>query len=431
MNVSIAGTGYVGLTTGVGLAVKGNSVICVDVIKEKVDMINRGETPIYEPLLDDYLKEVLEKGTFRATMDIKEAVLKTDVTFISVGTPSKENGSIDLKYIESVSRDIGDALKEKDGYHVVVVKSTVVPGTTEDVVVKNVEEFSGKKAGEDFGVCMNPEFLREGRAMEDLLKPDRIVIGSVDEKSGDVMEKLYHNFGAPKLRTDLKTAEMIKYASNALLATKISFSNEIGNICKRMGIDVNRVMEGVGLDHRLSPFFLNAGCGYGGSCFPKDVDALIAKGREVGYDPKLLQEVHNTNKRQKVLMVERLEKKMGNLGGKTVCILGLAFKPDSDDIREASSVSIISKLLEMGAKVKAYDPKAMDHMKKLFPDVEYAENKEMAVHGSDACLIVTDWKEFRDLSDKDFETMSSKIIIEGRKVLDPSKVSGFEGDIAS
>ncbi|UCC91297.1 MAG: UDP-glucose/GDP-mannose dehydrogenase family protein, partial [Candidatus Aenigmatarchaeota archaeon] len=250
MNISIIGTGYVGLSTGVGFAVKGNEVVCVDIDKEKVEQINKGISPIYEPLLDDYLKKVLKEGKFRVTTDLREAIEGTEVSFISVGTPSREDGSIDLKYIEEVSKQIGEVLKGKNEYHVVVVKSTVVSGTTENVVLKNLEKFSGKKAGE-IGVCMNPEFLKEGKAMEDFLKPDRVVIGSIDKKSGDVIERLYKNFNAPILRTDLKTAEMIKYASNALLATKISFSNEIGNICKKLGIDVNEVMKGVGLDSRI------------------------------------------------------------------------------------------------------------------------------------------------------------------------------------
>ena len=426
MNISMIGTGYVGLSTGVGFAVKGNDVVCVDIDREKVEKINQGVSPIYEPLLEDYLKKVLKDGKFRATTDLKEAVEQTEVSFISVGTPSREDGSIDLKYIEEVSRQIGEVLRGKE-YHVVVVKSTVVSETTEKVVIPNLEKSSGKKASESFGVCMNPEFLKEGKAMEDFLKPDRVVIGSIDKKSGDVIERLYENFQAPILRTDLKTAEMIKYASNALLAAKVSFSNEIGNICKLLGINVNDVMRGVGLDSRISGKFLRAGCGYGGSCFPKDVDALIRKAKDLGYDPKLLREVHDLNLRQKVRLVEQLESRMGDLKDKTVCVLGLAFKPDSDDIREASSVFIISKLLEKGANVRAYDPKAITNMKKVFPDIEYPENAKEAIKDSDACLIVTEWKEFKNLSEKDFETMKNRIVIEGRKVLDRNKISGFDG----
>ncbi len=427
MKISMIGTGYVGLSTGVGFAVKGNEVICVDIDQRKVEQINRGVSPIYEPLLEDYLKKVLKNKKLVATIDFAGAVEKTEISFISVGTPSREDGSIDLKYVESASRQIGEVLRRKKAYHVIVVKSTVVPGTTEDVVLKNIERASGKKAGKDFGLCMNPEFLKEGKAIEDFLNPDRIVIGSLDKRSGDVAEKLYANFKAPRLRTDIKTAEMIKYASNAFLATKISFANEIGNICKKLGIDVYDVMKGVGLDKRISPHFLNAGAGYGGSCFPKDVEALIAKANELGYEPKLLEEVHDLNKKQKVRLVEQLESKMGSLKNKTVCVLGLAFKPDSDDIREASSISIISELLRKGAKVKAYDPMAAENMRRVFPDIEYAKSAQDALSGSDACVVATEWNEFKRLSDRDFARMKGKIILEGRRILDRTKVTKFDG----
>ncbi len=426
MRISIIGTGYVGLSAGVGFAVKGNEVVCMDIDKKKVEQVNRGKSPIYEPLLDEYLKGVVKEGKLKATDNLHEAMRKSDIVFISVGTPSKKDGSINLKYIKEVSKEIGRSLANK-GYRIIVVKSTVLPETTEKVVIPLLEKYSAKKAGKDFGVCMNPEFLREGRALEDFLKPDRIVIGAIDKRSGDVLEKVYENFQAPILRTDLKTAEMIKYASNSLLATKISFSNEIGNICKLLGIDVNEVMKGVGLDSRVSGKFLNAGCGYGGSCFPKDVDALIKKAKEMRYEPRLLEEVHELNKRQKVRMVEQLEKKISELKGKTICVLGLAFKPDSDDIREASSIRIISKLLEKGAKVKAYDPKAVGNARRIFPDVEYAESTKEAIEGSDACLLLTEWEEFRDLTDGDFKTMKNKVILEGRRILDRNKVSNFEG----
>jgi UDPglucose 6-dehydrogenase len=427
MDVSIIGTGYVGLTTGVGFAVRGNSVICVDIDKHKVGQINSGLSPIYEPYLDEYLKKVLKEKKFVATTDLRDAISKTSISFISVGTPSRDDGSIDLKYIASTSKQIGEVLKKKEAYHVIVVKSTVVPGTTEEVVQKNLERYSGKKAGKDFGLCTNPEFLREGKAMQDFLSPDRVVIGAIDKKSGDVVEKLYAGFKAQVIRTNIKTAEMIKYASNAFLAMKVSYTNEIGNICKRLGIDVNEVMKGVGTDIRISPHFLNAGCGYGGSCFPKDVEALIHRAKELGYEPKLLEEVHELNKRQKVRLVEQLEKKVGGLRNKKICVLGLAFKPDSDDIREASSIAIISRLLERGARVKAYDPKASEHMKKLFPKVEYAKSAKDAIADSDACLVVTEWDEFKRLTDADFAKMKGRTILEGRRILDRAKVTKFEG----
>jgi UDPglucose 6-dehydrogenase len=426
MKIAVIGTGYVGLSTGAGFASKGNEVFCVDIDKSKVEQVNKGISPIYEPLLGERLKSVLDDGRLRATDDLHEAIRKSEIIFISVGTPPKEDGSIDLKQIEEVSKGIGRSLANK-GYRLVVVKSTVLPETTEKIVIPTLEKYSGKKAGKDFGVCVNPEFLREGKAFEDFLKPDRIVIGGLDKKSGDMLEKLYSDFGSPVLRTDLKTAEMIKYASNAFLATKISFSNEIGNLCKKLGMDVYDVMKGVGMDSRISEKFLNAGCGYGGSCFPKDVEALIHKARNVKYDPKLLEEVQNLNRRQKIGIVDLLERKIGNLKGKNICVLGLAFKPDTDDVRGASSVEILSRLIEKGAKIRAYDPKAMENVRNLFPEIEYAENVKDALKGSDACLILTEWEEFRNLEEKDFKKMKRKIIIEGRKVLDRKRVSNFEG----
>ncbi len=426
MNISIVGTGYVGLSTGVGFSVKGNKVTCVDIIQKKVERINRGESPIYEPGLEEKLKDSLSRGLFKATSDMEKAIMFTDVTFISVGTPSKEDGSIDLKYIEEVSKQIGKVLKKKESYHVVIVKSTVVPGTTEDVVLKNIEKESGKKAGEHFGMCMNPEFLREGSAMEDFLNPDRVVIGELDSKSGDPVEKLYDNFDTKIIRTKIKVAEMIKYTANSLLATKISFSNEIGNICKRLGIDVYDVMEGVGTDKRISPLFLWAGAGYGGSCFPKDVEALISKANELGLKSELLEKTISVNKKQKSILVDMLTNKM-DVKGKRIAILGLAFKPGSDDIREAPSIEIIRSLKEKGASVVVYDPKAAGNMKVIFPNIAYAQSSRDAISDADACLIVTEWSEFRNLTDDDFSKMNEKIIIEGRKALDPKKVKGFEG----
>lgn len=426
MRISIVGTGYVGLSTGVGFAVKGNKVICVDVVKEKIEKINRGIPPIYEPGIEERLKDVISRGLFKATTKLEDAVTYSDVSFISVGTPMGKDGSINLRYIEEVSKQLGEALRKKDSYHVFVVKSTVVPGTTEEVVRKNLEEASGKKAGPDFGICTNPEFLREGKALEDFLNPDRIVIGELDERSGNVVDSCYANFDSRILRTKIKVAEMIKYAANAFLATKISFTNEMGNMCKNLGIDVYDVMEGVGLDKRISPLFLWAGAGYGGSCFPKDVEAIIAKSVQLGHEPKLLRETHQLNLRQKTKIIDLLESRM-DLNGKRIAVLGLAFKPESDDIREAPSIDITKKLTEKGARIVAYDPKAMENFRKLFPDIEYADSAGKALLRADACLIVTEWEEFKSLTDDDFRNMSNRVIIEGRKVLDPKKVTGFEG----
>ncbi len=423
MKISIVGTGYVGLCTGVGLAVKGHNVTCVDIDKEKVEKINTGKSPIYEPGLGENLARVLKEGRFRATGDIKGAITNSDVTFISVGTPSREDGSIDLKYIKQASRNIGNVLREKQGWHVVVVKSTVIPGTTEGVVKKNLEEASGKKAGKDFGLCMNPEFLREGKALEGFLNPDRVVIGELDKKSGDPVAGLYEGFRAPVMRTGIKTAEMIKYASNALLATKISFINEIGNICKKLGIDTYDVAKGMGMDKRISPQFLQSGLGWGGSCFLKDVAAIVAKGKELGCMAGLLESVIKVNEEQPGVLLKLAEGKAGSVQGKTIAVLGLAFKPDSDDIRESRSIPLIKALRKKGANIVVYDPKAMENMKVFFPDIEYAGSAKEAVGKAEIVLIATGWEEF-----KDPELYGNKIVIDGRNIFkDGKKLDNYEG----
>ena len=412
MRVSIIGSGYVGMITGMGFAKLGNEVVFVDVDEEKVRMINEGRPPIYEEGLEELMRE--HRGRYRATTDYREAVMNSDVTFICVGTPSREDGSIDLRFIESASREIGEVLREKDDFHVVVVKSTVVPGTTEGVVKPILEEQSEKKAFEDFGLAMNPEFLREGVALRDFLNPDRIVLGVQDESTKRILEELYSPIDAPKLITDIKTAEMIKYASNAFLATKISFANEIGNICKKLGIDSWKVFEGVGLDHRISPYFFRSGLGFGGSCFPKDVKAIIRKAEEAGEEPILLKAVLEVNERQPVKLVELLKKHVPRLGGKVIGVLGLAFKPNTDDVRETRAYPVIRRLLEEGANVIAYDPKAMENFRKFYPDVgsriAYATSLEDVMKDTDVILILTEWPEFEELD------YSGKVVIDGRRV---------------
>ncbi|MFA4819940.1 MAG: UDP-glucose/GDP-mannose dehydrogenase family protein [Candidatus Aenigmatarchaeota archaeon] len=424
MKIIIVGSGYVGLCTAVGFANLGHDVVCVDIDEEKVSKINNGEAPIYEDGLEKMLSQALQENKLHATTDI-ESIKETDFVFIAVGTPSKDSGAIDLKYIESASADIANFIKDKN-YCTVVVKSTVLPETTEKIVIPILEK-SGKKAGRDFGVCVNPEFLREGKALEDFFSPDRIVIGELDRKSGDLLEKLYSNFKAPMMRTNLKTAELIKYASNAFLATKITFINEIGNMCKNLGIDVYDVAEGMGMDKRISTHFLQAGIGFGGSCFRKDVEALLAKSKELHSESKILNTVLDINKDQPLKIVNLLKKKLPNLDGKTIAVLGLAFKEGTDDIRDAPSIIIISELLKHNCKINSYDPKASTNMRKLYPDINYCSSVSDALSCSDACLILTGWDEFKRLSDKDFNVMNSKIIIEGRRVLDKSKVSGAEG----
>lgn len=408
MKIAILGSGYVGIVTGIGFAELGHEIVFIDVDERKVEMLNSSKPPIYERGLEELMKK--NRGKYRATTDYREALESSELTFICVGTPSKGDGSIDLKYAESASKEIGKALKNNDNFHVVVVKSTVVPGTTEDKIKPIIEKESGKKAFEDFGLAMNPEFLREGNAVYDFFNPDRIVIGVKDERTKSVLEELYKPFDCPKLITEIKTAEMIKYASNAFLATKISFANEIGNICKKLGIDVYKVFEGVGLDHRINPSFFRAGIGFGGSCFPKDVKALIRKAEELGEDPKILKAVIEVNEKQPLKMIELLKKHIPNLEGKKIGVLGLAFKPDTDDVRESRAIPIVKALLEEGAEIIAYDPKAIENFRKFFPQVEYANSAEDVITKSDAVLIVTEWKEFEELD------YSGKIVIDGRRV---------------
>lgn len=417
MKISIVGTGYVGLVTGAGLADKGNDVICVDIVEEKVDKINRGKPPIYEEGLEGLLKKVVDEGTLKATTDTRQAVLESDITFICVGTPSKEDGSIDTSKVEKAAGDIADGLVEKKGYHVVCVKSTVVPGTTDDSILPILER-SGKVVGEDVGLAMNPEFLREGKALDDFLDPDRIVIGGWDEESREMIERVYKRFDCPILTTNLRTAEMIKYASNALLATKISFANEISRICESIGIDVYDVMEGVGMDHRIDRDFLNAGCGFGGSCFPKDVRALIDFAEDLGEDPQIMRAALTVNETQPIHTVELLEDELGSLSEKKIALLGLTFKGDTDDVRESRAVPMAREMIERGALVIGYDPRGMSNFSPLVKGMEYADSIEEALTDAHGCIIQNDWEEFKKLGPSDFDVMKDPVVIDGRRVLD-------------
>jgi UDPglucose 6-dehydrogenase len=417
MDISIVGTGYVGLPAGAGLASKGNhNITCVDIDEEKVEKINNGTCPIYEEDLPELLEQVVSEGKLKATTNTTEAVKNTEITFLAVGTPMQDDGSINLDYIKQAAEDIGEGLKEKEGYHVVVVKSTVVPKTTEEEVIPRLEEKSGKKSGEDFGVCMNPEFLREGTALNDFLNPDRIVVGELDEKSGDKIMEMYSEFDTQKIRTSLKAAELIKYTANSLLATKISFINEIGNLCKELGIDVYEVADGAGSDHRINRDFLNSGAGFGGSCFPKDVRAVASFMEEQGLEARILNDTIEVNQKQKTKLVDLLEERVGSLKGKEVAVLGLAFKPGTDDIRESPAIDIISKLKEKGASVRGYDPKAIENMKRKHSDIDYTNSYEEALENADAALLVTDWPEFNEISRGDLQKMNNPILLEGRRM---------------
>jgi UDPglucose 6-dehydrogenase/GDP-mannose 6-dehydrogenase len=442
MNISIIGSGYVGLVSGVCLAEKGHRVTCVDVDQEKVDKINSGFSPIYETGLTELLKKNIGLK-LTATTDLRRSVFDTDITMIAVGTPFNGN-EIDLTFIREVSLQLGIALKEKPSYHLVVVKSTVVPGTTDRVVAPILEEASGKKAGKDFGVGMNPEFLREGEAVRDFLFPDRIVLGGMDEKSIEVLEKVYSVFkGTDKLKTNNRTAEMIKYTANSLLATMISFSNEIGNLCAATeGVDVVDVMQGVHLDKRLSPIladgsrltpsftsYLAAGCGFGGSCFPKDVMALIAHGKKAGQPMELLDAVMKINKRQPGEILFLLKKKLLSLEGKHIAILGLAFKPGTDDMRESPAIPVVRGLLSEGARIKAYDPIAKDEARKLFGnhDIVYPDNLAQTLKGTEAVVLLTRWEEFNNVPEALRQMTPQPLFIDGRRMIEKHSVARYEG----
>lgn len=422
----MVGSGYVGMIMAVGLAEMDHDVICLDVDEDRIRMINQGVAPIHEPGLDELLhKHTGEK--IRATGSYDDAIGSSDISVICVGTPSAEDGRADLSMISNTAEDIGKVLRNIDNYHVVVVKSTVPPGTTEETVLPLLEKNSDKKVSSDFGLAMNPEFLQEGSALHNFMNPDRIVIGSFDQRSGDIVASLYAGFDVPVLRTDIKTAEMIKYAANSLLATKISFSNEIGNICKQLGIDVYKVMEGVGLDRRISPLFLRAGAGFGGSCFPKDVEALVAKAEEMGCNSVLLRSVLAINDMQPLHMIELLRRYVPDLAEKRIAVLGLAFKNNTDDIRESRSILVIEALLREKVRVSAYDPLANDNMRQLFPDVEYCASARDALRDADACLVMTEWREFSDLGEGDFGVMRNMVVIDGRHIIKPVDGMIYEG----
>lgn len=416
MKISVIGTGYVGITIAC-LADYGHEVVLIGRNKEKINKINEGISHIYEPGLEEILKRNIKSKMLFATTDYKE-IDDSDVVFIAVGTPSNKDGSIDLSQIKSASEQIA---KHLDGYKVVAVKSTVVPSTTKNTILPILEKVSGKKCGDDFGLSMNPEFLREGSGVYDFLNPDKIVIGAFDEKSYKAMEKVYDGFNKkiPRIKTDLTTAEMIKYVQNSALAARISFINEMANLCEKFSVDVYEVADVIGLDSRIGRKFLDAGCGFGGSCFPKDVKALLATARSAGIEPKILKSILDVNEKQPYRMVELAKEAIENLKNKNVAVLGLAFKPDTDDMREAASITIIKTLIKEGAKVKAYDPKAMENAKSIFHNsITYAKSAGDCLKDADICLIVTEWDEFKKL---DINSIKCPIV-DGRRVFNPNKV---------
>ena len=412
MNVSVIGSGYVGTTVAACLAELGHDVVNVDIDDEVVALINDGSAPIHEPRLDKLIAE--HAGEFlRATTDYA-AVRDTELTLVCLPTPSLDDGSVDTSVVEQGARSVGEALAEKDGYHVVGVKSTVVPGTVEEVVAPAIEDASDKEVGECFGVASNPEFLREGSAVDDFLGPDKVVAGASDDRARDALRELYkpllERSDPEYVETGLREAEIIKYANNVFLASKLSVVNEIANVCKEAGVDSYEVMDAVGLDHRLSPKFMRSGLGWGGSCFPKDVDALRAFARSEGYETELLDSVVGVNDRQAHRAVELLARHV-KLNGACVAVLGLAFKPETDDVRNSRALDVIELLDERGAQIVAYDPEATENAREaLDVRVKYADEAEDALKDTDGVVIATDWDEFEGLD------ASGKIVVDGRRV---------------
>ncbi len=429
MKVAIIGTGYVGLVTGASMAALGHKVILVGRDKSKAEKINSGKSPFYEPGLDELLISLVKKKKLIATTDFANSVLGSQVVILAVGTPTKDN-KIDLSAIEKATEQIAEAIKDQKDYKVIAVKSTVVPMTTEKVVKPILEKLSGKSTGE-FGLCMIPEFLREGQAVEDALKPDRIVIGAVDDKSANVFLELYKKVKAPKLVTNLRTAETIKYASNALFATLISYSNEVARICEGIGdVDAQEVWEGVHLDKRLSPLvgkkrikpgvtsFIFSGCGYGGSCFPKDTKALAHFAESVNVDAQIIKQVIEVNRTQPVRMIDLLKKTVGNLKNKKIVVLGLSFKPDTDDLRESPSLSVVKLLLKEHAHVVAHDPTVKEKIGELSElDIEIAKKVDDAITGAHAVVLMTAWNEYKALKPSTLKKkMITPILIDGRRI---------------
>jgi UDPglucose 6-dehydrogenase len=441
MRISVVGTGYVGLVSGACFSEIGHDCVCVDVDPVKVERINRGDPPIHENGLAALLQRHV--GTrLRASTDLRVAVLDSEITFIAVGTPF-DGERIDLSYVREVARQIGAVLRDKPAYHVVVVKSTVVPGTTDDVVLVELEKASGKKAGVDFGVGMNPEFLTEGVAIDDFMRPDRIVLGGIDQRSIEAQRKVYAPFAdTPTMATNNKTAEMIKYVSNSVLATMISFSNEMGNLCSALGkVDVADVMQGVHMARYFTSTlddgrrvkagitsFLWAGCGYGGSCLPKDTQALSAHGAALGSPMPLLDAVIDTNLAQPERMLKKLQEHFASLQGLKVAVLGLAFKEDTDDMRESPSIPIVKMLVEQGASVAAYDPIAMSAARPLLPaGVRFAQSLDDVLADVDAALLVTRWGEFQRVPDLLRGRAKQPVVIDGRRVLRADTLARYDG----
>lgn len=452
MNVCVIGTGYVGLVTGTCLAFLGRSVTCVDIDEAKISQLREGQAPFYEPRLSSLLADGIERGLLQFSSDLEQSVQGAEIVFIAVGTPPQSSGKPDLSAVEAVARSIGKALNS-DHHRVIVNKSTVPIGSGNwvEMLIKEgirANNSNGSSQPLSFSVASNPEFLREGTAVHDTLYPDRIVIGASDAHAVERLRALYDPIieqtftpppssprpagftAVPVVTTDLASAEMIKYAANAFLATKISFANEIANICERVGADIREVVRGFGLDSRIGPRFLNAGVGWGGSCFGKDLSALIDVAQEYGYEPHLLRSTVEVNRRQRQVVVKKLQETLKILKGRTIGLLGLAFKPETDDLRDAPALEIAKQLIEMGAHVKAYDPVANDASSRLFRGlkIDYCPDALTLSEGCDAIVVVTEWDEFQNLNAQEIGSlMNTKVIVDGRNVMDREKfeAAGF------
>lgn len=431
MKIAVVGTGYVGLVTGTCFAETGVSVTCVDNDLRKIKLLREGKSPIFEPGLEPMMINNIGKGRLLFTVDVNEAIKGAEVIFIAVGTPPGEDGSADLKHVLAVARDIG---KYIDHYVVVATKSTVPVGTAEKVRGMITGELNARKSDIHFDVASNPEFLKEGSAVEDFLKPQRIIVGVDNDKAGDIMKRLYMPFllnNRPVIFMDIPSAELTKYAANAMLATRISFINEIANLCELLGADINSVRKGIGSDSRIGNRFIYPGAGYGGSCFPKDVKAILKTSTDLGYELKVISAVEKANEYQKTIVFNKIDSYFKHdLKGKVVAVWGLSFKPKTDDIRESSATFLVKKLLEAGVKVRAYDPAAMNETKKQIPEtIYYAEDPYDALKGADVLALMTEWPEFH-LPDFDrmSELMNGKVIFDGRNIYDPVELreKGFE-----
>lgn len=420
MEIAVVGTGYVGLVAGTCFAESGNDVVCVDVDPQKIEMLRSGQTPIFEPGLKELLARNVAEERLSFTTDLASAVKQSLIVFIAVGTPQDEDGSADLSHVMNVARDIAQAM---NGYKIVVTKSTVPVGTGEKLT-----ELIASLTDHPFDVVSNPEFLKEGAAIEDFMKPDRVVIGTESPEAAEVMRELYDPFvrsGNPILVMDRRSAEMTKYVANAMLATKISFINEMANLCERLGADIAAVREGIRLDRRIGSHFIFPGCGYGGSCFPKDVQALIRTARDHGYEMRVLSAVEEVNRRQKAILLEKIDAHFtAGVQGKTIAIWGLSFKPNTDDMREATSCVVIAGLLARGAGVRVYDPVAMDEARRHFGDrITYCHTCYDALHQTSALVLVTEWNEFRRPNFMRMkELMAEPVVFDGRNVYNPKRM---------